>query len=441
MSKPNIHFQTFFTNCTQNQINKTFNISDTDKILLAAWLSDSTKSIFLRKGLVFTQEGLAINFPVTTESNDSENKQEEPLSSNITFISKNNVTFLGTELHPTENDKQNELLLKTSDTVCSFSFDSEISLEKMTVLEQTITSYFTDKLNPSLYEKDDESYSINITVLAVKDCFIEATEIIKLKLKNIKSSISNKITEQKAVLEQKKSQKQRKEESTQKSENSNEQTSSRNSKIKSKKNKKSSDAQQPLDSQKPSKKHLSPVAFVNKVGAFFRHIIDLLTDILFMLALLFMAKPSLISENFFSNFQPFCRTLNFGIFASTYDSVFSTEILEKRNALFIILAGIFFILKTFISLSCKKNRKAVTFLIILMMISYVFIFKENILLFVLLELPLLFLLQFSMGFSGKAITTKTFFFIIICISGYLTIHIISYPELADLISQIKDILF
>ena len=181
MSKYNIHFQTTFSKSTRLSLCDVYNIPIEDEILLAVWISDGERSVFQRKGFIITRSGIGWYYPAMAETSEKGNENKERVPRNLNFIDKNNVTFLGTDLRSPEvaarQDGKSEIQLRVSGTVYSFAFDSGIKQEKLIALERAIATHFSDCLDLSVYEKIDESYSFAMTVLSVRDFFIERGRI------------------------------------------------------------------------------------------------------------------------------------------------------------------------------------------------------------------------------------------------------------------------
>ena len=132
--------------------------------------------------------------------------------------------------------------------------------------------------------------------------------------------------------------------------------------------------------------------------------------------------------------------LNVSIFYFDFTQEITEEIIDKRNFIFIILAGLFLILKIFISLSCRKNRKAVTALLLIMLIANFLLITDKFLVFTIFLLLLLLSLQFSMGFSTKTVGIKSVIFIFICAISYLVLHIVLYEDFTEILRAFFDTL-
>lgn len=376
MSKYGVHFQTDFSKTSKNKIIKDYNLFADDEILLAAWISDKETSVYNRKGFVITQRGLSWNYPAMAESSESESKERAPRDTN--FIEKENVTFLGAMVNSPDTakrtDGKSEIQIRTSGTVYIFGFDSGIKYDRIVLLEKAISSYFSDCLDLNEFEKQDESYTLKMTVLSSKDFFSCVSDFVKEQIENLKTGVgkgSEKI---------------------------------KSAKIKNK-----------------------IVYSVNTTGAFFRHIIDFVTDIILMLAVLLFVKSDLLAADFFNGGLPTEVELNFSIFAYNPFNL-PSENLNLRNVAFIVFTLIFFIMKIFISLSCRKNRKAITALLLMMLFADFFLMPEKFLLFIIFFFMILLALQFSMGFSAKIVAIKTVLFVLISFIINMLLYIVLYTD-------------
>lgn len=372
----NIYFQLSFSKTSRKQICRDYNLSPEDEILMAVWISDESRSVFDRYGFVITKNGLGWHYPAMAETSEKGNGNKERVPRNLNFIDKNNITFLGTDVRIPEVTKckngKYEIQLRISGMVYSFAFNFGIKQEKITALERIIAAHFSDCLDLSLYEKLDDSYSFAMTVLYVRDFFSECCRTIKEKFSAFKSRIDK--------------------------------------------------GAQKIQSEETKNKAISAI---NKVGAFFRHIIDFATDIMLMFAILIFVKPELLIDNYIDV-----------IAAKFLGQNIPQEIITKRNFIFLVLIVIFIILKLFISLSCRKNRKAVTALLLVMLVADFFLIQDKFLIFLILFLLILLSLQFSMGFSKRVIHIKSVSFIIVCIIGYFILHIILYDNFVSLLNSI-----
>ena len=399
MSKAKLHFQLSFTKSSESIIKNLYKLSPNDEILMAVWFSDTTYSIFERHGFVITKEGFGWNYLTMAESTEKGELTKERVSRNFDFLSKKKVRFLGTDVRDTETaaraDGKREIQLRTSDTLFIYGFDSSISQEKVVLLERAIASNFADAFDSSNFEKDDDSYSLPLTLITIRDYFINISSKIKNKFYDLKEATRKRNDEKSNVKE---------------------------------------------TAEKTGEAKDIAVKTVNKVGAFFRHIIDFFTDVMLMFAVLIFVKPQLLMENFLQGITTKISGLTFSFFYYDWDKTFPTEVIEKRNFIFIVLAGLYLVLKIFISLSCRKNRKAVTALLFIMLIADFFLVKEKFLIFTILLLLILLALQFSMGFSANVVRLKVLFFTCVCIIGYIVLHIVLYADFTELLRSLISLL-
>ena len=399
MSREKLHFQLSFSKSSEAAIRNLYKLTAEDELLMAVWVSDDNNSIYDRHGFVITRDGLGWNYFAMAESTQKDEAVKERVPRKTEFLLKNNVRFLGTDVGDTEaterDDGKYELQLRISGTLFTFAFDSGISQEKLVLLERAIASNFADAFDANSYEKLDDSYSFPLTLLAIKDFFV-----------NIKNKCQKKFCEMKTSFHQ------RKESKTSEKESSRKEDESKSSIIK----------------------------LVNKIGRFFRHIVDLCTDLILMFALLIFVKPQLLMKDFLNGVTASISGINFSFFYYNWDLSIPQDILDKRNFIFIVLTGLFLILKIFISLTCRKNRKSVTALLFIMLIADFFLMQEKFIIFAVLLLLILLTMQFSMGFSANMVRIKTVFFVILSIVFYLVIHIVLYDEFLEQVREVLNIM-
>ena len=100
--KKKLHFQTTFSKSTLKQISLDYKLTLEDEVLMAVWISDNENSIYKRKGFVITKNGFGWNYPAIAESTESRGGNKERVPRNSNYIEKSKVTFLGTNLQPSE---------------------------------------------------------------------------------------------------------------------------------------------------------------------------------------------------------------------------------------------------------------------------------------------------------------------------------------------------
>lgn len=159
-----------------------------------------------------------------------------------------------------------------------------------------------------------------------------------------------------------------------------------------------------------------------------------------MFALLIFVKPQLLMKDFLNGVTASISGINFSFFYYSWTPEVPQDILDKRNFIFIVLAGLFLILKIFISLSCRKNRKSVTALLFIMLTADFFMIQEKFIIFAALLLLILLTMQFSMGFSARVVKVKAVFFVLFSIVFYLVIHITLYDEFAKHVREMLNIM-
>ena len=94
----------------------------------------------------------------------------------------------------------------------------------------------------------------------------------------------------------------------------------------------------------------------------------------------------------------------------------------------IFILAVLIIVKPSIT-SCKRSRKSVSLLLLVILACTTPLINCYFLIFSLLSLLVLLTLQFSMGFSKAVIQIKSCLFAVSVVYGYLTIHLIQNPEL------------
>lgn len=406
MQSTSFKIQLAFTNSSEKTIRQNYNISDDDDILATFWVSSSESSIWQRKGFVFTKKGFAWNHPATAENTDISDGMKDISPRNQSFLKKENITFLGTSTLSSEEaarqDCKSVIQLKTSGTLYTYTFDSGIPKEKLAELEHAISAHFSDVLNPNTLTKNDAAYSFEMTVLAIKDFFVQTWKSLQKKAAELKEKFPHQKAEKKHI---QKSQK--------------ENSAELNKTDKSPKN----------TSDSLTKK------IIFSIGNFIRHITDLCVDLMLIFAIIIFVKPELIEKNTLSFFYDSAIKILFFIRLQP-----SEETIFQSQIIFITLGILWIILKTFISLSCRKNRKTVTFLLLAMSVAAALVIAEKFLVFAILLILILFALQFSMGFSVKVVKTKSILFVICCLAGYLALHIIFCPDFTDLLASLKNAL-
>lgn len=390
MNKSKLKFQLSFSKSSENKIKTLYNMSPADEILMAVWLSDNTCSIFERRGFVISKDGFSWNYPAVAETTERKDSTKERVPRNSNFLSKSDIRFLGTEFRDVDSagreDGKREIQLRISGTLFIFSFDCDIARERVVFLEHAISSNLANVFDTTEFEKIDDSYSFSFTLLTIKDFFESFNNTIKEKIHDITQKLQNNKLEK----------------------NGNKEDSSKRSIVK----------------------------VINKTGCFFRHIVDFLTDLTLMFAVLVFVKPQLLMKDFLEGITGKISGLTFSFFYYDWGEKLPQEIIDKRNFIFIVLLGLYLILKIFISLSCRKNRKAVTALLLIMLTANFLLITDKFLVFFLFLLLLLLSIQFSMGFTGKVVGRKTVFFVITCLIGYFVLHVMLYENFADLLHAI-----
>ena len=183
------------------------------------------------------------------------------------------------------------LVLKTSDL--NYCFEFENSPKNLELLENALRSYFTSNLDLKQFEESDESYSVLFTFLLLKDFCGEAFLAAKTKLAQVfkKSAESTKEKVQNFADAKSEEFREWKEENDRK----------RAERQAFKEEEKSKKAEESKKAENESSVWVKTLHFV-------RHTFDLCADLIFILAVLIIVKPSITSVD-----NEFKKNLGFGI--------------------------------------------------------------------------------------------------------------------------------
>lgn len=421
MTKNNLHVQSCFTKSNQSAIKKIYNINSEENILLAFW-AGHFYSLGLREvGFVFTDKALYWNCPAIKESGSGDEKPEgEHIKSG--FLDSSSTDF--SEVYTKSVEGKTSLVLKTSDL--SYCFEFENSPKNLELLENALRSYFTSNLDLKQFEESDESYSVLFTFLLLKDfcgeaflaaktklaqVFKKSAESTKEKVQNFADAKSEEFREWKEENDRKRAERQAFKEEE-----------------KAKKAEKEQSLSQKIDNE---------ISFWVKTLHFVRHTFDLCADLIFILAVLIIVKPSITSQDneFIKkigsiNVVEISEKFKLESFLPPIDTLNITEEVLRLSRFYAILLFISFILiKIPVIMSCKRSRKSVSLLLLVILACITPLINCYFLIFSLVSLLVLLTLQFSMGFSKAVIQIKSCLFAVSVVYGYLTIHLVQNPGL------------
>lgn len=398
MAKNNFHIQKNFTKSNQIAIKKIYKIPSEENILLAFW-SGHLFSLKVRElGFVFTDKAFYWNYPTTTESgNSNENTLErQHITSGVLNLDTTNYLLSYSKQDPSSQG----IIIKTSEFSYIFQFDS--LPQNSPLLESSFRNYFTHTLDYSSFEEEDESYSIRFTILLLKDWFVETFNELKSKTSAFIKNLHNK--QQKSVQDKKAN-----ESSGAETETAHQNKKENSDQAKSKTS--------PVAESKPQNQN-NTTSILLKIGHFVRHVFDFTADLIFLNFAIILAKPTLLG--------------------SLQDKVPDWWPTNWDKVIFYgaILFLAFLLIKIPVMLSCRKSRKAISILLLIILASVIPLINYTFFFFILLTLLILITMQFSMGFSKSVIQTKICLFIICSICGYITIHLVQNPDLCQEIARV-----
>lgn len=269
MQKSNLHFQTKFSKFTQNEIRSAFSIPQEEKIVLAVWFGKLFECKTRERGFIFTENAFFWN-----------------LHGNLTKITAENDEIVSME-------QSKEIVVKKGEHSYNLFFPEKISNEEMELLKNLLTKYFADfkstkTLSPDI-ENLDESSSVRFALFAVGDFFKQISgkssdgeenkssdETNEDKLDSENSSSINESEERKSVENE--------------SASSNPDSTNEKSTKNNKKAKKAKDIKEVKESVEEK------VSIFVKSGHFVRHIFDVATDLVLVLAIVLALKPALFNS-------------------------------------------------------------------------------------------------------------------------------------------------
>ena len=424
MKKNTFHVQNCFAKSNQSTIKKIYNINPKENIRLAFW-AGHFYSLGLRElGFVFTDKALYWNYPSTKESG-SDGEITEILHIKNGILDSSSTDF--SEVYTKSVEGKTSLVLKTSDL--NYCFEFENSPKNLELLENALRSYFTSNLDLKQFEESDESYSVLFTFLLLKDfcgeaflaaktklaqVFKKSAESTKEKVQNFADAKSEEFREWKEENDRKRAERQAFKEEA-----------------KAKKAEESKKAENVEKEQSRNPKTENESLSLEKILHFVRHSFDLCADLIFVLAVLIIVKPSIISAEYdFIAFRKTSDILKLNFFEPVLEVLDITEDVLWLSRFYALILWISFLLiKIPIITSCKRSRKSVSLLLLVILACTTPLINCYFLIFSLLSLLVLLTLQFSMGFSKAVIQIKSCLFAVSVVCGYLTIHLIQNPEL------------
>lgn len=424
MKKNTFHVQNCFAKSNQSTIKKIYNINPEENIRLAFW-AGHFYSLGLRElGFVFTDKALYWNYPSTKESG-SDGEITEILHIKNGILDSSSTDF--SEVYTKSVEGKTSLVLKTSDL--NYCFELENSPKNLELLENALRSYFTSNLDLKQFEESDESYSVLFTFLLLKDFCGEAFLAAKTKLAQVFKKSAESTKEKVQNFADAKSEKFRewKEENDRK--RAERQAFKEEAKAKKAEESKKSENVEKEQSRNPKTENES--LSLEKILHFVRHTFDLCADLIFVLAVLIMVKPSIISAEYeFMAFRKTSDILKLNFFEPVLEVLDITEDVLWLSRFYALILWISFLLiKIPVITSCKRSRKSVSLLLLVILACTTPLINCYFLIFSLLSLLVLLTLQFSMGFSKAVIQIKSCLFAVSVVCGYLTIHLIQNPEL------------
>lgn len=424
MKKNTFHVQNCFTKSNQSTIKKIYNINPEENIRLAFW-AGHFYSLGLRElGFVFTDKALYWNYPSTKESG-SDGEITEILHIKNGILDSSSTDF--SEVYTKSVEGKTSLVLKTSDL--NYCFEFENSPKNLELLENALRSYFTSNLDLKQFEESDESYSVLFTFLLLKDfcgeaflatktklaqVFKKSAESTKEKVQNFADAKSEEFREWKEENDRKRAERQAFKEEA-----------------KAKKAEESKKAENVEKEQSRNPKTENESLSLEKILHFVRHTFDLCADLIFVLAVLIIVKPSIISAEYdFIAFRKTSDILKLNFFEPVLEVLDITEDVLWLSRFYALILWISFLLiKIPIITSCKRSRKSVSLLLLVILACITPLINSYFLIFSLVSLLVLLTLQFSMGFSKAVIQIKSCLFAVSVVYGYLTIHLIQNPGL------------
>ncbi|HAK69336.1 MAG TPA: hypothetical protein DCM57_06710 [Treponema sp.] len=200
------------------------------------------------------------------------------------------------------------------------------------------------------------------------------------------------------------------------------------------------------------KRRMTPFAVVRQI---FRYGVDIIADLVFVASMLVGLKPVLLHrmialphtsfsdllENAGSLFFFFDHTTRERLSSLSLQGNIIDSLLYRRSQVFILLLGIFVILKlVVIFISLKGSKKIIPLVILTLTLCSIPVLPNHLGLFVAFNLLLYFLMQFSLGFDWINTGYKMLILFLLIILEYYFIHLFCYPNFVDYITVILQML-
>lgn len=379
MSKQNLFFQTSFSKSTYNLLKRCLKVSDNDKILMTIWMGHIHNCPMRDRYFCFTKEGLYWNFPAIVRTG-LEGENSERFICQSDFFQKEGSGF---SLVFTKCDGDlNELHIKMGDRTFVFQFTKRFPKENIEELERIIRDYFTGYFDEKQYEEKEKKSSLRMALYNIPDFFRQMRFIIADGYLNFLDKTEKFF----GNLGKKKSD--NKTEKSAKTENTN---------------------------QKQNFESNVQEQYENRFVRFIRHTFDLIADLIFVLAVTFLVKESIIvfDLSWLSRFLRLSKLVDI-------IKINGNTLLSENFLGYLIL---FVALKIFVILSCINVRKIVPILLLIILSFSCVLIKISFLIFLILSLLLLLTLQYSMNFKSKTIKIKAEIFIILTLALYISLHL------------------
>lgn len=382
MSNKEFFFQNSFSKSTYYFLKRHFKLSDDDKILLTVWLGHIHNLAVRDRYFCFTKHGLYWNFPAIVQIGEEGQPAERTLCDSD-FFQKEGSSF---SLVFTKCDGDlNELHVKMDERTFIFQFTKSFPKESLEELEKIIRDYFTGYFDEKKYDERAGKDYWRVFFYAVPDFISRLGDRIENTCKNFWNNLKEKVRwEGKASSEKK-------------------------------------------ENKSSEQKNLCRKD--NAIFSFFRHCLDLFTDLIFTAAVVVLVKPEILQSNsYYESFK--ADRFRLEIFMNLRPEL-GHEALMKRNLIVTTFFAVFLILKLLVILTNKNAKKIVPLLLIIILGVSSILIPINFTIFLLLALLILLTLQFSMDFSAAVIKRKIWFFLVFLFSMYVGVHILFDEKLQE----------
>ncbi|MCR5698346.1 MAG: hypothetical protein K6G52_01765, partial [Treponemataceae bacterium] len=271
MKKSKLHLQMNLSKFSEMKIKELYKIPQDQKVELAIWAGKAFDADIREKGFVFTNSAMYWNFPTSGETAEGTN-----------FVAKEAV------LKSVETGA-NEIAVSTDSKDIKFTLNEKFTSDDAAFIKAVISSYYTDYKLTKTFAADivakDENNSIVFTYLMTSDFFTEGVAGVKNKFakkeksKDIQTSSETSSTSTETTS------------ASDTDANSNADSSSNGTATESKKEKKAKSKKEKTSEDKPK------VGFFTKFGHFWRHILDVIVDLILILGIVLLLKPDLFPKN------------------------------------------------------------------------------------------------------------------------------------------------